>query len=96
MVAIWDKQDYLKEAEEQLSCKEMYEEVTDDPSYLIKVILILILLKISMSRSPNSVNFISCLKFVKACIVFQVGPLSLTVSAFLDFRHLPSIYFGKN
>ena len=24
--------DYLKEAEEQLSCKEMYSEVTDEPS----------------------------------------------------------------
>ena len=35
MVVIWDKEDYLKEAEEQLSCKEMYEVVTDDPSHLI-------------------------------------------------------------
>ena len=35
MVVIWDKEDCLKEAEEQLSCKEKYEEVTDDPSYLI-------------------------------------------------------------
>ena len=32
VVVIWDKEDYLKEAEEQLSCKEMYEKVTDDPS----------------------------------------------------------------
>ena len=36
MVVIWDKEDYLKEAEEQLSCKEMYEEVTDDPSPTIE------------------------------------------------------------
>ena len=32
VVVIWDKEDHLKEAEEQLSWKEMYEEVTDDPS----------------------------------------------------------------
>ena len=31
MVVIWDEDDYLKEAEGQLSCKEIYEEVTDDP-----------------------------------------------------------------
>ena len=35
MVVIWDKEDYLREVVEQLSCKEMYEEVTDGPSYLI-------------------------------------------------------------
>ena len=35
VVVIWDKEDYLKEAEEQLSSKEMYEEITDDPSYLM-------------------------------------------------------------
>ena len=38
MVVIWEREDYLKEAEEQLSCKEMYEAVTDDPSYLINVL----------------------------------------------------------
>ena len=38
VVVIWDKEDYLKEAEEQLSCKEMYEEVTDHPSYLIDAV----------------------------------------------------------
>lgn len=31
VVVIWDEDDYLKEAEGQLSCKEIYEEVTDDP-----------------------------------------------------------------
>ena len=31
--------DYLKEAEEQLSCKEMYGEVTDEPSYLTDTII---------------------------------------------------------
>ena len=31
-VVIWDKKDYLMEAEKQLSCKETYEEVLSDPS----------------------------------------------------------------
>ena len=31
----WDKEDHLKEAEKQLSWKWIYEEVIDDPSYLI-------------------------------------------------------------
>ena len=38
MVVIWDEEDYLQEAEEQLSCKDMYEEVTDDPSPIIETI----------------------------------------------------------
>ena len=37
VVVVWDKENYLKKAEEQLSCKEMYQEVTDDPSCLIDV-----------------------------------------------------------
>ena len=37
-VVIWDKKDYLMEAEKQLSCKETYEEVSSDPSFLIKTI----------------------------------------------------------
>ena len=34
-VVIWDKEDYLNEAEEQLSYKKIYEKLTDDPSYFI-------------------------------------------------------------
>ena len=37
-VVIWDKKDCLLEAEKQLSCKETYEEVSSDPSFLIKTI----------------------------------------------------------
>ena len=37
-VVIWDKKDYLMKAEKQLSCKESYEEVSSDPSFLIKTI----------------------------------------------------------
>ena len=34
-VVIWDKEDYLNEAEEQLSYKKVYDKLTDDPSYFI-------------------------------------------------------------
>ena len=37
-VVIWDKKDYLMEAEKQLSGKETYEEVSSDCSSLIKII----------------------------------------------------------
>ena len=37
-VVIWDKKDYLMEVEKQLSCKETYEEVSSDPSFLINTI----------------------------------------------------------
>ena len=37
-VVIWDKKDYFMEAEKQLSCKETYEEVSSDTSFLIKTI----------------------------------------------------------
>ena len=39
VVFMWDKKDYLMEAEKQLSCKETYEEVSSDPSFLIKTVL---------------------------------------------------------
>ena len=35
-VVIWDNQDYLIEAEKQLSYKETHEEVSSDPSFFIK------------------------------------------------------------
>ena len=37
-VVIWDKKDYLMEAEKQLSGKETYEEVSSDCSSLVKII----------------------------------------------------------
>ena len=30
-VVVWDREDYLKEADSQLSNKEVYQEVMDDP-----------------------------------------------------------------
>ena len=50
-----------------------------------------------MLRSPNLVEFISCLKYLKDCIVFQVDPFSVTLvfiqKIFLHFLdlHLKSI-----
>ena len=37
-VVIWDKKDYFMEAEKQLSCKETYEKLSNDPFFLIKTI----------------------------------------------------------
>ena len=37
-VVIWDKKNHLMEAEKQLSCKESYEKVSSDPSFLINTI----------------------------------------------------------
>ena len=37
-VVIWDKKDYLMESEKQLSCKKTHEEVSSDPSFVIKII----------------------------------------------------------
>ena len=77
VVVIWDKEDYLKEAEGQLSCKEMYKEVTNNPSYLIDTMHRTLekiqkrggidtnTQSISMWRNPNSADFISCLKCIK-------------------------------
>ena len=38
VLVIWDKEDYVKEAEEQLSSTKIYKEVTDDPSYFIDAV----------------------------------------------------------
>ena len=94
-MVIWDKEDYLKEAEEQLSCKEMYEEVTDDPSPIIETMHRTLekirkrgdidsnTLKYFNVEEPKFGRFYFCLKYIKGCIVFQVGPSSLTL-AFLQ------------
>ena len=37
-VAVWDRDDYIKEAEKQLGDKEIYEEVCNDPEPLISTI----------------------------------------------------------
>ena len=37
-VVIWDRKDYLMKAEKQFFCKETYEEVSSDPSFVIKTI----------------------------------------------------------
>ena len=37
-VAVWDREDYIKEAEKQLGDKDIYEEVCNDPEPLISTI----------------------------------------------------------
>ena len=37
-MVIWDRKDYLMKAEKQFFCKETYEEVSSDPSFVIKTI----------------------------------------------------------
>ena len=37
-VVVWDRDDYIKEAEKQLGDKEIYEEVCNDPEPLISTI----------------------------------------------------------
>ena len=55
-----------------------------------EMILIVIVKSIQMWRNQNSAGFISCLKYIKGCILFQVGPLSLTLvfmqKIFLHFQ----------
>ena len=38
VVAVWDRGDYIKEAEKQLSDKEVYKEVSNDAAALLKII----------------------------------------------------------
>ena len=37
-VVVWDRQDYIKEAEKQLGDEEVYEEVSNDAAPLLKTI----------------------------------------------------------
>ena len=37
-VVVWDREDYISEAEKQLRDRDVYEEVTDDPEPLISTI----------------------------------------------------------
>ena len=37
-VVVWDREDYIKEAEKQLGDSDVYEEVLDDPEPLISTI----------------------------------------------------------
>ena len=37
-VVVWDREDYIKEAEKQLGDSDVYEEVPDDPEPLISTI----------------------------------------------------------
>ena len=39
MVVVWDREDYIKEAEKQLGDEEVYEEVSNNPIPLLKAII---------------------------------------------------------
>ena len=39
MVVVWDREDYIKEAEKQLGDEEVYEEVSNNPVPLLKAII---------------------------------------------------------
>ena len=39
MVVVWDREDYIKEAEKQLGDEEVYEEVSNNPLPLLKAII---------------------------------------------------------
>ena len=39
MVVVWDREDYIKEAEKQLGDEEVYEEVSNNPAPLLKAII---------------------------------------------------------
>ena len=76
-VAIWDREDYLKEVHEQISDKEVYEEVTNDPSTFKSTIFttldnirapdicLLTIWNIYSIRNLNLLNFICYQKFIK-------------------------------
>ena len=38
-VVVWDREDYIKEAEKQLGDEEVYEEVSNNPVPLLKAII---------------------------------------------------------
>ena len=39
VVVVWDREDYLKEAYRQLDDKELYEQVSEDPSVLANTLI---------------------------------------------------------
>ena len=39
MVVVWDREDYINEAEKQLGDEEVYEEVSNNPVPLLKAII---------------------------------------------------------
>ena len=70
---IWDKKDYLMEAEKQLSCKETYEEVSSDPSFLIKTIHgTLEKIRKRGDISSNILNYFNVENFGRFCLLPKI------------------------
>ena len=64
-IVIWSRNDYLMEAEKQLSDKKVYQEVSNSENILSKL----------AEMSNKMFNFISFPKFIKGCTMSQVGQL---------------------
>ena len=82
-VVTWDKKDYLMEAEKQLFCKETYEKVSSNPSFIIKTIhdtLEKVRKRGDISSNvldyfnvESLIDSIYYLKSIKGCMIFQEG-----------------------
>ena len=104
-VVVWDKKDYLIEAEKQLSCKETYVEVSSNLSFLITTIHdTLKQIQRSGKISSNILDYFNVenpkfdrfIKFIKKCMISQNLPVisdcglyTENISAFLDHRLKP-------
>ena len=83
-VVVWDRENYIKEAEKQLGDEQVYEEVSNNAAPLLKAINEVIAkirkrgdlkrdnLDYFIMKDPNLQGFISYLKFIKGYIMSQV------------------------
>ena len=83
-VVVWDREDYIKEAEKQLGDEEVYEEVSNDAAPLLKTINGVIAkirkrsdlkrdtLDYFIMKDPKFARFYLLLKFIKSYIMSQV------------------------
>ena len=83
-VVVWDREDYIKEAEKQLGDEQVYEEVSNDAAPLLKTIneVIAKIRKLSdlkrnnldyfSIKDPKFARFYLLLKFIKGYIMSQV------------------------
>ena len=89
-VAVWDRDDYIKEAEEQLGDKDIHGEVCNDFGPLISTIhktveklrkrgdLIADTIKYFMVKDPKFSSLTCSRKFISGCMMFQVDLLFQT------------------
>ena len=78
VVAVWDREDYLKEAYKQLEDREVYEEVPNDPNVLINTIkkaLEKIRLRSDLSSDTLNYFLVKDLKFARFYILPEINKL---------------------